>query len=214
MFIFEREKILFMRIFMAAVFVLSGLVLAFDVARAQDDGDCLCIASEAVRKYCVRERAGLTADEYRVNQEAIAKRDIQRLLNESVESGFAKDAAAMAHIESDNFTVKELDGKIYSKKNAEAVTARANNFQGILKVSEDTKVTIECLTLKGKDAIVYTNQHFVRYVPDRKDGSPHEIITNIIHRETWIFTEQGWRLDYVEELERGNTYLDGKIYNP
>ncbi len=120
----------------------------------------------------------------------------------------------MAHIESDNFTVKELDGKIYSKKDAEAVTARANNFQGILKVSEDTKVTIECLTFKGKDAIVYTNQHFVRYVPDRKDGSPHEIITNIIHRETWIFTEQGWRLDYVEELERGNTYLDGKIYNP
>ena len=203
-----------MRIFMAAVFVLSGLVLAFDVARAAGDGDCLCIASEAVRKYCVRERAGLTADEYRVNQELIAKRDIQRLLNESVESGFAKDAAAMAHIESDNFTVKELDGKVYSKKNAEAVTARANNFQGILKVSEDTKVTIECLTLKGKDAIVYTNQHFVRYVPDRKDGSPHEIITNIIHRETWIFTEQGWRLDYVEELERGNTYLDGKIYNP
>ncbi len=70
-----------MRIFMAAVFVLSGLVLAFDVARAQTDGDCLCIASETVRKYCVRERAGLTADEYRVNQEAIAKRDIQRLLN-------------------------------------------------------------------------------------------------------------------------------------
>ena len=203
-----------MRIFMAAVFVLSGLVLAFDVARAQSDGDCLCIASEAVRKYCVRERAGLTADEYRVNQELIAKRDIQRLINESVESGFAKDAAAMAHIESDNFTVRELDGKIYSKKNAEAVTARANDFQGILRISEDTKVTVECLTLKGKDAIVYTNQHFVRYVPDRKDGSPHEIITNIIHRETWIFTEQGWRLDYVEELERGNTYLDGKIYNP
>ena len=203
-----------MRIFMAAVFVLSGLVLAFDVARAQNDGDCLCIASEAVRKYCVRERAGLTADEYRVNQETIAKRDIQRLINESIESGFAKDAAAMAHIESDNFTVKELDGKIYSKKNAEAVTARANNFQGILRISEDTKVTVECLTLKGKDAIVYTNQHFVRDVPVRKDGSPHEIITNIIHRETWVFTEQGWRLDYVEELERGNTYLDGKIYNP
>jgi hypothetical protein len=203
-----------MRIFIAAVFLLVGLALPFDVSRADGDGDCLCIASEAVQKYCRKEREGLTADEYRVNQEAIAKRDIQRLLNENVESGFAKDAAAMAHIESDNFTVNELDGRIYSKKDVEQVTARANNYQGILRISEDTKVNIECLTFKGKDAIVYTNQHYVRYVPDRKDGSPHEIITNIIHREKWIFTEQGWRLDYVEELERGNTYLDGKIYNP
>ena len=128
-----------MRIFIAVVFVFIGLALPFDVSRAAGDGDCLCIASETVQKYCRKEREGLTADEYRVNQELIAKRDIQRLQNQSVESGFAKDAAAMAHIESDNFTVKELDGKIYSKKDAEKVTARANNFQGILRSAKTRK---------------------------------------------------------------------------
>ena len=39
-----------MRIFIVLVFVLSGLVLAFDVARAQTDDDCLCIASETVQE--------------------------------------------------------------------------------------------------------------------------------------------------------------------
>lgn len=201
--------------FIAGLLILAGcLVLSNGTQAVGGDGDdCLCIASETVQKYCQKEREGLKVDEYRINQEAAARRDIQRLINESVESGFAKDAEAMEHIESDNFTVKELDGKVYSKKDAESVTVRANDFQGILKISEDTKVKIECLTIKGKEAIVYTNQHFVRYVPDRKDGSPHELITNIIHRETWIFTEDGWRLDYVEELERGKTYLDGKLFD-
>lgn len=203
-----------MKIFLLTLLLIGGLLFPFNISEAQNDGDCLCIASETVRKYCQREKPDAPKTEYQINQEAIARRDIQRLLNQSIEAGFAKDVEAMAEIETDDFTVKELDGKIYSKKDAGAVKASANNYQGILRVSDDTKVTIECLTLKGKEAIVYVNQHFVRYVPDRKDESPHEVITNIIHRETWTFTEQGWKVKYVEELERGNTYLDGKLYNP
>lgn len=51
-----------------------------------------------------------------------------------------------------------------------------------------------------------------RFVQHRKDESPHEVITNKIHCEIWIFTEQGWKVRYIEDLERGNTYLDGKLY--
>ena len=57
-----------------------------------------------------------------------------------------------------------------------------------------------------------TNQHFVRTVPDRKDGSPHELITNGASRDAGL---HGGRL--ADEADRGAeagwpTHLDGKLY--
>lgn len=203
-----------MKILMSIFLVTTLLFSPSVISKAENDDDCLCIASEQVQKYCRQEKSDAPKSEYQLNQEKIAKRDIQNLINQSIEADIAKDATARSHNETEDFTVKELDGKIYTKESAAQVGASANSYQGILRVSDDTKINIECLTLKGKEAIVYINQHFVRYVPDRKDGSPHEVITNIIHREIWIFTEHGWKVRYVEELERGNTYLDGKLYDP
>jgi hypothetical protein len=200
-----------MRVLTAAFFLIGCLSFPLNISRAQNDNDCLCIASETVRKYCEGEKSDAPKNEFRINQEAIVRRDIQRLINQSIEADIAKDAEARSSIETADLKIRELDGKVSS---AAQIGASVNSYQGILRISDDTKISVECLTLKGKEAIVYTNQHFVRYVPDRKDGSPHEIITNIIHRETWIFTEQGWKVRYIEELERGNTYLNGKLYNP
>ncbi len=200
-----------MRIFLITFFLISCLSFPLNISRAENDDGCLCIASETVKKYCEQGKSGVPKNENRINQEAIARRDIQGLINQSIEADIAKDAEARSFIETADLTIKELDGKTRS---AAQIGASVNSYQGILLVSDDTKISIECLTLKGKEAIVYTNQHFVRYVPDRKDESPHELITNIIHRETWIFTEQGWKVKHIEELERGNTYLDGKLYNP
>ena len=81
-----------------------------------------------------------------------------------------------------------------------------------LAVSDQTTIKIECLQLKGKEAVVVTNQRFVRTVPDRKDGSPHELITSVTHRETWVYTAHGWLTKRIEELKQGPTYLDGKLY--
>jgi len=200
-----------MRIFLITFFLISCLSFPLNISRGENDDGCLCIASETVKKYCEQEKSGVPKNENQINQTTIARREIQRLINQSIEADITKDAEARSFIETADLTIKELDGKTYS---AAQVGASVNSYQGILLVSDDTKISIECLTLKGKEAIVYTNQHFVRYVPDRKDESPHEIITNIIHRETWIFTEQGWKVKHIEELERGNTYLDGKLYNP
>jgi hypothetical protein len=81
-----------------------------------------------------------------------------------------------------------------------------------LSVSDQTTIRIECLELNGKETVLVTDQHFVRTVPDRKDGGPHELITNVKHRETWVYTEAGWLTKRVEELKQGPTYLDGKLY--
>ena len=81
-----------------------------------------------------------------------------------------------------------------------------------LVVSDQTEVKIECFELKGKSAVLVTDQHFVRTVPDRKDGSPHQLITNVEHLETWVYTEAGWLTKRIDELKQGPTYLDGKPY--
>jgi hypothetical protein len=204
----------FMRLIITAVFLLCSAILPLSVSRAENDDDCLCITSDAVKKYCKAENAGVKKDEFKINQEAIARRDIQRVIERGISADLAKDVDARNATETEDLTVKKLDGTIYKGAETKNIGAATNNYQGILNISNATKINIECLTLKGKEAVVYTNQHFVRYVPDRKDESPHEVITNIIHRETWVFTGQGWKIKYLEELERGNTYLDGKLYNP
>lgn len=181
-------------------------------AFAKDD-ECLCIPTQTVKKYSDKEFASIVKNDTKLKQEEIAKRDIQGLINHDINAGVAKDADADAHNLTDDFTIKDLDGKLWTR--AEVLSGKGaskNNYEGILQFSNRSWIKIEALSLKGIEAIVYTNQHFVRYVPDRKDGSPHELITNIIHREIWIFTENGWKMKHIEELERGKTYLNGEVF--
>lgn len=190
------------------------LVCAFTQNVFANDGDCLCIPSESVRKYSDKEFSALVKNETKLNQEKIAVRDIQRVINQGLEADEAKDTNDSNHNLSEDFTIKDLDGKLWTLAETQGKKgAAATNYEGIIKVSDKSWIRIEALTLKGAEAVVYINQHFVRYLPDRKDGSPHEVITNIIHREIWIFDEQGWKLKHIEELERGKTYLDGAIYD-
>jgi hypothetical protein len=177
------------------------------------DEERLCILSEQVKKYSDKEFANLAKNEIKLQQEKIAKRDIQRLINHGLNAGQAKDADADDYNLTDDFTILDLDGKLWSGEEMKGKKgASKNNYEGILQISDRSWIKIEALTLKGTEAIVYTNQHFVRYVPDRKDGSPHELITNIIHREIWVFGEKGWKLKHIQELERGKTFLNGEIF--
>ncbi|MDQ3817388.1 MAG: hypothetical protein M3362_06825 [Acidobacteriota bacterium] len=145
-------------------------------------------------------------------QERIAQRDIRERINESIEADIARDAEAGARNLTDDFTVKLLDGTVLNRQ--QFLEGNKEQKDSLLLVSDRTRITIDCLILKGKEATVYTNQHYVRYMPDRKDGSPHEVITNITHRETWVFTSEGWKVRHIEELQRGATLLNGQPYNP
>lgn len=195
-----------------AIFLFIG-ICQIPVVIANEK-DCLCIPAEQVKKYSDKEFVNLVKNEIKLRQESVAKRDIQKLINQGLEADKAKDSTASDHNLSEDFTIKDLDGKLWTQEEMKGRKgASKNNYEGILKISNKSWIKIEALTLKGNEAIVYTNQHFVRYVPDRKDGSPHELITNIIHREIWVFGEKGWRMKHIEELERGKTYLNGEVFD-
>lgn len=136
--------------------------------------------------------------------------EIQARIDESIEAAEANDFAAKVHYFAPDLTLKLADGSVLDRKQLEEGMKRDSDW--ILAVSDQTTIKIECLQLKGKEAVVVTDQHFVRTVPDRKDGSPHELVTNVKHRETWVYASTGWLTTRIEELEQGPTYLDGKLY--
>jgi ketosteroid isomerase-like protein len=144
------------------------------------------------------------------DQEHFVRDEIQSRIDESVEAAEAKDVAAKMHYFAPDLTLKLVDGTVLDRKQIEEGMKRDTDWT--LSVSDQTTIRIECLELKGKETVLVTDQHFVRTVPDRKDGSPHELVTNVKHRETWVYTEAGWLTKRVEELKQGLTYLDGKLY--
>ena len=145
-------------------------------------------------------------------QEHIALREIEARIQESVEADEAKDVDSKMRGMAADATNKLLDGTILDRKQIEEGVRR--DYDWILSVSDETRVSVTCLNLKGTTAIVCTSQRFVRMVPDRKDGSPHELITSITHREVWVYSGDRWLNKHIEELKRGPTYLDGEPYEP
>ncbi|HMD07235.1 MAG TPA: hypothetical protein VKH63_06845 [Candidatus Acidoferrum sp.] len=146
-------------------------------------------------------------------QERIVRRDIQAAIDEQIEELAAMDINAATRLMPKDFSNRLVDGTTLNRDQAIAGMCQEN--AGVLRVDIDRTYThIECLHLAGKEAIVYTKQQYVRTVPDLKNSSPHEIITSVRHREIWTYTEDGWVKKRIEELEQGQTYLDGEPYDP
>jgi hypothetical protein len=108
-----------------------------------------------------------------------------------------------------DFTLRILSGEVLDRQQLEQNKERDRSE--IISISDQTSIVIDDLVLNGDEATVYTNQHFVRTVQGR-DGLPHEVVTNITHREVWVNTYTGWLQRHIEELERGPTFVDGEPY--
>jgi len=167
---------------------------------------CMCIENSLAQTPCVGGASRPNA------QAMIAHREIQERIDQTIEADEAKDVSAAMLFDTADFAVKNRDGSVIAR--ADVRKGIQQGYDWFYAVSDKTRVNIDCLTLKGNEAAVYINQHFVRTVPDRKDGSPHELITNVTHLETWVYTGQGWLRKYVEELQEGPIFLDGQQYNP
>jgi len=169
---------------------------------------------------CVRGAAAVPAQSPRTSQtaskltpqERIAQRDIQAAIDQQIEELAAKDMDPATRLMPKDFSIRLVDGTTLNRD--QAIAGMRQEKASVLRVDIDRTYThIECLHLAGKEAIVYTKQQYVRTVPDPKNGSPHEIVTGVRHREIWTYTEDGWVTKRIEELEQGQTYLDDQPYD-
>jgi|HubBroStandDraft_1064217.scaffolds.fasta_scaffold135354_1 hypothetical protein len=146
-------------------------------------------------------------------QERIVQRDIQEVIDQNLEEFGAKDIEALSRHFPAEFTIRLLDGTTLNRE--QVLEGMRKDLESVLTIDVDRTYTrIERLTLAGKEATLYTQQRYVRMLPDRKNGSPHEVITSVRHRETWTYMKDGWVATHIEELEQGPTYLDGELYDP
>jgi len=165
----------------------------------------LSVTAALAQSPCVRS-SPLTA------QERIAQRDIQARIDEAIEADEAKDFEAKIHYFAPDFTLRLVDGAVISREQTEKNLKRDMDWN--ITVSDQTTAKIACFELKGKEAGAIRDQRYVRTVPDRNTGSPHELITSVRHKEIWVFTESGWLVKRIDVLKEGPIYLDGELYEP
>lgn len=139
-------------------------------------------------------------------EEEEAKRAIEARIAESVEAMRRKDTPARLAGFTPDWRGKLKDGEIITLKDLEEYFRRQE--RSILNISPETRTVVDTIELKGNEATVHTSQTFVRTVPGR-DG-PVEVRTSVTHKEVWVKTDRGWLSKYIEELEQGPTFVDGK----
>ncbi|MDQ3817390.1 MAG: nuclear transport factor 2 family protein [Acidobacteriota bacterium] len=149
--------------------------------------------------------------------ERLAWREIQERIDRMSHGEEAKDVAASMRFMADDYTLYTLpdkdspNGKVINRQ--QIAVYKKQNLASLYSTSPETHTDIESLSMKGNVATIVIHQYYVRVIRGG-DGSPHEARTSVRHRETWVYTERGWLQKSVQELERGQIYLDGQPYNP
>lgn len=196
---------------------LIGFVICFAFVNATHAQTSAGILRDAAR-YLPLE---MTPKESLSPAEQMAWDEIQERIDTMSEGEEANDLNAAMEYIADGFTLyelvekesdrhlKEVKTKVLTREQIEQY--KKENLASLYSTSDETKTFIENLSIAGNLATVTTNQHYVR-VMRGGDGSPHQAITNVRHREVWIYTERGWLQKSIQEIKRGPTLLDGKPY--
>lgn len=175
--------------------------------RAPAQSGCMCNEDSFSQTPCARADAPRPG-----RREARARREIQGRIDQTVAADKTENVEAAFRYNTPDFTAKKHDGKVLTAQQVrDGIQA---NYNFIISVSDRTRVRIDCLTLRGDEATVYINQHFVRTVPMAPNRTPRELVTNVTHRELWVNTRRGWMRRHIEELQPGPFFVDGKRMNP
>ena len=120
-----------------------------------------------------------------------------------------KDLAALLAIRTPDFSAQFPDGQIRnSKEMAGYSRVLFEQMQPPITVSN----TIETLTVRGNEAIAVVHQRFSRM--QVKAGQLRKVETEARQRETWVLTQEGWKLKFVDDVHPGAWYVDGKRVDP
>jgi len=86
---------------------------------------------------------------------------------------------------------------------------RTRGFIGRVERFDSLSEVILRLTMAGDTAHAMVDQRTVRQ-QRLADGALHEIRTSVIQRESWIRTSDGWLLWRVDQIQPGETLVDGR----
>jgi tetratricopeptide (TPR) repeat protein len=134
------------------------------------------------------------------------RQEIQSQIDKNLAARAARDSAAFWSIFTDDYRYRAYDGEIVTRQ--EAARGFLQGLASEVPGSTRTEITIDSLFVQADTAIVYTKQHYTRS-QRAADSAVHELATNVRHRERWVRTPEGWKVQYLEEVSEGPFTMDG-----
>lgn len=134
-----------------------------------------------------------------------AERQIRAEYAKTVQYTKAKNVEGLLRQMTPDFLYKTQKGEVMSKQMVEAVMRE--QF-ALMKSIDRRKSTIKKIEVKGNTARVTTEEELAFTFVDAQ-GKPHKAHTKATTRDTWVRTQQGWKVKMTESLSETTT-IDGK----
>lgn len=137
---------------------------------------------------------------------AVVRRELAARYAEN-EAGFmARDPDRVMRLRHPDFHTITPDGKVSTR---EQMVERTRQFIGRIERFDHLSESITGLTLEGDTAHAIVDQRTIRR-QRLPDGTLHEVRTSVVQRESWRRTPEGWMLWRVDQIQPGETLLDGR----
>jgi hypothetical protein len=126
--------------------------------------------------------------------------------------GKTRNVKAMMEFNTMDYSVKLLNGNKLSRQQLEqGITRYFTSGQLVRQISFSFHI-LE-ITPNGNEVVVLVEQRDKR-IQVRRDGEPHKVEANVIHRDTWIKTLDGWKRRLTEEVKQTKFTVDGRSVQP
>ncbi len=137
---------------------------------------------------------------------AVVKRELAAQYAENEAGFFARDPDRVMRLRHPAFHTITPDGNVTTR---EGMYKRTREFIGRIARFDSLSETITALTLVGDTAHAMVHQRTLRQ-QRLGDGALHEVRTSVVQRESWVRTPEGWLLWRVDEIQPGETLVEGK----
>jgi hypothetical protein len=119
---------------------------------------------------------------------------------------FARDPDRVMRLRHPAFHTITPDGNVSTR---EQMYERTRAFIARIERFDSLSEEITALTLVRDTAHAIVLQRTVRQ-QRLNDGALHEVRTSVVQRESWIRTRAGWLLWRVDQIQPGETLVDGR----
>ena len=137
---------------------------------------------------------------------ARVQRELTERYRENEAGFFSRDPDRVMRLRHPDFHAITPDGRV---SNRAQMYERTRGFIGRVERFDSLAESIIALTLSGDTAFAVVAQRTVRQ-QRFPDGTLHEIRTAVVQRESWIRTPQGWLMWRVDQIQPGQTLVDGR----
>lgn len=140
------------------------------------------------------------------------QKEFKALYARQVAVGKTRDVKAIMEFNTSDYSVKLLNGSTVSRTQLEQGMSRYfTSGQLVRQISFGYRILETTITGEGVTVLVEQRDKRIQV---RRDGKPHRIEANVIHRDTWIRTSEGWKRRLTEEVKQTRFSVDDKPVDP